>query len=113
MELSQAKDVIYTLSQGVDPASGEVLSDTSCFNQPIIIRALFMAHEALDRSVKYQQRKSSLPPNAGKPWPNEEDEQLAVAFDSGSSISQLAKTHQRTSGSIKARLEKLGKISGA
>ena len=113
MELSQAKDVIYTLSQGIDPASGEVLADNSCLNQPIIIRALFMAHEALDRSVKYQQRKLSLPPNAGKPWPNEEDEQLAGAFDAGSSITQLAKAHARTPGSIKARLEKLGKISGA
>ncbi|WP_296053742.1 hypothetical protein [uncultured Alteromonas sp.] len=113
MELSQAKEVIYTLSQGIDPASGEVLADNSCFNQPVIIRALFLAHEALEKSVKYQQRKSSLPPNAGKPWPNEEDEQLAGAFDTGTSIAQLAKAHQRTPGSIKARLEKLGKITGA
>ena len=113
MELSQAKEVIYTLSQGIDPASGEVLADNSCFNQPVIIRALFLAHEALEKSVKYQQRKSSLPPNAGKPWPDEEDEQLAGAFDTGTSIAQLAKAHQRTPGSIKARLEKLGKITGA
>ena len=113
MELSQAKEVIYTLSQGIDPASGEVLADNSCFNQPVIIRALFLAHEALEKSFKYQQRKSSLPPNAGKPWPNEEDEQLAGAFDTGTSIAQLAKAHQRTPGSIKARLEKLGKITGA
>ena len=113
MELSQAKEVIYTLSQGIDPASGEVLADNSCFNQPVIIRALFLAHEALEKSVKYQQRKSSLPPNAGKPWPDEEDEQLAGAFDTGASIAQLAKAHQRTPGSIKARLEKLGKITDA
>ncbi|OFI35332.1 hypothetical protein [Alteromonas lipolytica] len=111
MDIAQAKTLIHALSQGIDPVSGEMLHQDSCFNQPAVIRALYAAHSALEKSLAYEKRKRALPENAGKAWDLSEDEQLIRLFDEGTSLAELAKQHHRTSGSIKARLEKLGKIS--
>jgi hypothetical protein len=48
--------------------------------------------------------------NAGKSWEAAEDEQLTVEFDSGMSIRELSRKHQRTVGAIQARLIRLGKL---
>lgn len=110
METAQAQTLIHALSQGIDPISGELLNQDSCFNQPAIIRALYTANAALEKLLANEKRKTALPDNAGKPWQAAEDEQLINQYDSGYSLPQLAQSHQRTLGSIKARLEKLGKI---
>ncbi|WP_156923956.1 MULTISPECIES: hypothetical protein [unclassified Psychrobacter] len=47
--------------------------------------------------------------NAGTPWSDDEDQQLAKSFDNGSSISVLMTEHGRTRDSINSRLVSLGK----
>ncbi|HEX8348738.1 MAG TPA: hypothetical protein VF598_02135 [Hymenobacter sp.] len=51
-----------------------------------------------------------IPTNAGVSWTPEADQELAAAYDSGFSVNDLAKTYQRTTGSIRSRLMKLGKL---
>lgn len=113
MDIKQAQEIISALALGVEPETGELLSDESCFNQPKIIRALYTANQVLEKALKDQQRRASLPVNAGKPWSQQEDDKLAAQFDAGCSIADLTKKHERTRGSITARLERLGKINQA
>ncbi len=47
-------------------------------------------------------------PNAYRPWDKEQDEKLRELFAKGSSVADLAKTFNRTRGSITSRLAKLG-----
>ncbi len=56
-------------------------------------------------------KKTSTPLNAGKPWNSAEDEELVRAFDEGASIKTLAEKHQRTVGSINARLMRNGRMT--
>jgi len=104
MDVIKALEIISALSEGVNPETGEELSEESCFNQPKVIRALFIAKHS-------EKRKSDLPENAGKPWKPDEDELLANSFDSGLGIDELSRIHKRTKGSIASRLVRLGKIN--
>lgn len=106
----EAKKIIESLADGVDPATGEILPAQSAVNSPQVVRALFMAAKALQSAVKREQRDGTLPDNAGKSWADEEDKILLAAFDSGISAKDLAVTHGRTPGAITSRLIRLGRI---
>jgi hypothetical protein len=109
MEKGQAVEIIQSLADGVHPLTGEVFPSESPYQNPHVVRALFVALSALKTSVKTP-RKEDLPPNAGKPWTKEEDKQLLERFDANTSIAELARLHQRTSGGIQARLVKYERI---
>ncbi|MBL0626760.1 hypothetical protein ACET8S_15545 [Aeromonas veronii] len=111
MDVIKALEIISALSEGVNPETGEELSEESCFNQPKVIRALFIAKQSLEASIISEKRKSDLPENAGKPWKPDEDELLANSFDSGLGVDELSRIHKRTKGSIASRLVRLGKIN--
>ena len=95
---------------GFDPVTGEVLPQTSPYNQPEVIRALARALGALQRAQE-KERKRALPSNAGKAWSKEEERQLAEEFDKGMPAKEIAARHSRTRGSIAARLVRIGKVS--
>ncbi|MGY3854905.1 hypothetical protein ACW5W8_19080 [Aeromonas aquatilis] len=111
MDVIKALEIISALSEGVNPETGEELSEENCFNQPKVIRALFIAKQSLEASIISEKRKSDLPENAGKPWKPDEDELLANSFDSGLGVDELSRIHKRTKGSIASRLVRLGKIN--
>ncbi|EGU29188.1 hypothetical protein VIBRN418_07975 [Vibrio sp. N418] len=111
MDMNKALEVISALSDGVNPETGEELSNESCFNQPQVIRALLIAKQSIEKSIQLEKRKSELPENAGKPWQVEEDAELSQGFDSGMSVDELSLSHKRTKGSIASRLVRLGKIN--
>lgn len=48
--------------------------------------------------------------SAGAAWSDEEDELLVREYQGGMKISEMAKSHQRTSGAIRARLKKQGLV---
>jgi hypothetical protein len=56
-------------------------------------------------------RGGKAPDQAGNPWGQAEDAQLAAAFDAGQSIRDLAPTHRRTEGAIHSRLLRLGRLT--
>jgi len=110
METSKALGIIRLPSDGIDPETGELLTNESTFNKPEIIRALFVAVNALEHSIRIDERRKRLPENAGKPWTVEENSQLTKEFDEGKNISQISRIHLRTRRAITSQLSRLGKI---
>ena len=110
MDNDEALKIIQALADGVNPVNGEVLPDNSPYQSAKVVRALNASIKAIEHKIKSDTRRSNLPENAGKPWSNEEDYQIAKAFDNGVSVTEIANTHQRTRGAIQSRLVKLGKI---
>jgi hypothetical protein len=110
MSPTEAKNIIDCLADGIDPETGEIMSAESVFNNPQVIRALFIAGQALDRMAKREERKTSPPGNAGMPWSIEEEQELIIGFDDGTSVKELASKHGRTEGAIISRLFRLGRI---
>ena len=111
MKATEALEIIRSLADGVDPTSGEVYPDNSPYQKPMVIRALYTAAAILENAAKRERKQSNLPAHAGQPWSEREEAELVKAFDQGTSIVQLAESHQRTKYSITSRLVRLGKIS--
>jgi hypothetical protein len=110
MDNLSALEILKKLADGVDPFTGEVFPDDSPYQNPQTIRSLYTAIDALEKVLKNQERKRSLPDRAGKPWDKEESDLLVKRLDEGIGIAQLAKEHLRTRGAIESQLAKLGKI---
>ena len=114
MTPAEAKQIVEVLAGGVDPATGEVLSDDSPLSSPHVIRALFIAAKALELMAAKSARPAAVAPgNAGKPWTEEEDQRLVAGFDAGAPVAALARTHERTTGAINSRLIKLGRLQAS
>lgn len=109
MEIAEARKVITSLADGTDPDTGEVFPMDSPYQQPRVIRSLYVAIESMNRQGRYK-KQDSMWANAGAPWTPEEEERLRQAFDSGMPVDDLSRIHSRTPSAITARLEKLGMI---
>jgi len=109
----QAKNVLQDLIRGVHPATGADLPPDAVLHDATVIRALLAALAALDANVAREARRQSLPPSIGKPWSEEEKQQLIGEFESGMPKEAIAKTHGRTLRAIESRLEVMGLISAA
>jgi hypothetical protein len=106
MDKSKAITIVEALANGTDPMTDEVFPPESPYQHVEVVRALFMATEALKKI-----KDKNAPPvkgleNRGKPWDESEDEKLKDAFLEGRTIEELAIIHQRTAGAIRSRLEK-------
>jgi hypothetical protein len=111
MTPTEAKQIIEVLAGGVDPATGEVLADDSPLSSPHVIRALFIAAKALEQmATKAARPAAAAPGKAGKSWTEEEDHRLVAAFDAGTPVAELARSHQRSTGAINSRLIRLGRL---
>ena len=103
MDITRAKELLSALADGFDPFTGEVFSQEHICNHPDIIRAF---HQIL--GATQEPKKGTSAPNAGKPWPQEEQDKLVNEFHSGMKLSAIAKEHGRTRGAIEAKLAHLG-----
>lgn len=110
MQLQSALPIVRALADGVNPLTGETFSDDCPYAEPRTLRALFSAVELMEREVEREKRRERLPANFGKPWTEGEDATLTSEFDTGLTMSEIARKHARTHSSIRLRLEKLGKI---
>ena len=104
MDDLKAAEIIKSLAAGSGPA------DATTLQTPDVVRALFLAAEALEARARGARRNSSLPRNAGKTWTGEEDERRLAAFDGGTPVEALATDHERTRAGIEARLVKHGRL---
>ena len=110
MHLESALPIVKALADGVNPVTGEQYPEASPYAEPRALRALFTAVDLMQREVEKERRRERLPANFGKPWSEGEDKAIAGAFDAGTPIPDMARKHARTQGSIRLRLEKLGKL---
>lgn len=110
MQLDVALPIVRALADGVNPVTGEAYAEHSPYAEPRALRALYSAVELMQKEVERERRRQLLPANFGKPWTEGEDRLLVSEFDSGAPMPEIARKHLRTQGSIRLRLEKLGKI---
>jgi len=111
MDAAQALAVVRSLANGVDPESGEVFPTESAYQRPQTVRALYEAATALERVERFERRKAQMPGKTGAPWTEDEDRKLLSAFDAGRALQELASAHERTTGGVRARLVKYGRLS--
>lgn len=109
VDVLRAKELLAGLADGVNPLTGEVLSDDDSCNQAEIVRALHVAVQELDKAVKRSSKP--LPENAGKPWSSDEERTLVSEYRAGQKGTDIAKSHQRSKEAVAARLVRLGEIS--
>lgn len=113
MTPQQAAQIIEHLALGVDPRTGEVLGPDDACTAPEIIRALFIARNALQapappaRKTPFVRNGVTLP-NVGKKWSGEDVDTLLQQFDAGTPLNEIAMQLGRTDGSIVARLVHAG-----
>ena len=110
MEIGEALKIMRALADGVSPETGEVLAADSVYQYAPVVRAFHRAVGALEYMEERERSRRTLPANAGKSWSRAEDEQVCEELRRGIDFHQIAKTHNRTVGSIIARMVKLGKI---
>ncbi|HVU82424.1 MAG TPA: hypothetical protein VHD89_10510 [Rhodanobacteraceae bacterium] len=110
MEPQRAYEIVRMLADSCDPFGGEILPGRSTLQHPDGVRALCAAAATLRTPSDTTAPARKLPANAGKPWNSAEDAQLAGAYDLGTHERELMQKHQRTAGSIRARLIKPGRV---
>ncbi len=115
MDLTDAKEILLALADGIDPFTGEILPPEDSCNKVEVVRAIHTVLRAVmvpavtnDKPVKKADVQHT---NAGKPWTKEEEDTLVKEYQSGIDFSRIAKAHGRSKGSITARLEKLELIA--
>ena len=111
MDSTRALAILKSLADGKDPQLECDLPMMGPYQRPDVIRALHVAVRAVEREAWRDQRRRLLPPNTGKLWQPDEDDQLLAGFNAGRGIEQLATAHRRTVGAIRERLVKLGKLT--
>jgi len=110
MNVKEALTIVRPLAEGVDPQTGKAYPAESPLQQAPIVRALSVAVGALEVQEERARRRAQLPENTGVPWSENEDALLGKAFDKGRTVEELAASHARTSGAIRARLVTLGRL---
>ena len=119
MDLSEARTIVKTLAEGIDPITGKVFEPNSPYNEPRVIRALFTVHrywhgpKARLSPDEKRQRNVELgrPKNAGLPWTEEDRTTVASGFGDGKTIGELAGVLDRSRAAIHAELIRQGLVS--
>ena len=121
MEREQTLRILNALANGVHPATGEKFAADGPYQHPDTVRALFQAMRAVEGSgtpvaepAPAPERKPALPHSgSGSRWTPEEEQRLAVGFDAGRTVDELARAHGRSRAGIEARLVRLGKLDAS
>lgn len=112
MDDNKALDIVTALANGVNPLTGEALAQDSIYQAGDVIRALYVATQAL-RNRRHRRVRSAQVANAGTPWSEEEEQRLLEQFDAGVTLAEMASQHERTVAGVQARLERLGRLPAA
>lgn len=118
MEFIEAKNMVSALANGANPITGEILPAESPYNEPKIIRALFLVLNSVNlkpvRKSLQERMEENLaagrPKNAGLPWTDELRAEVAKKFKRGETLQNLAQYFERTSGAIHSELARQGLV---
>ncbi len=111
MDLAAARITLKSLIEGVDPVTGYPLPKSLVLHHAVVIRALLCALAVLEADAARTRRRARLPRNTGRPWRQEDDEQVTAAFRNGEPLQQIAADHHRSLASVESRLERLGVLA--
>lgn len=113
MNNEDARKILSQLAEGVDPVTGEVFPTQHVCNEPVVIRALYKAINALEGSAyaspaKQQEERRERHSrtnrlNNSKPWTPEEDTYLRNAHRCGATYEQMSAQLLRSPRLIKFR----------
>jgi hypothetical protein len=110
MEIGEALTIMRALADGVNPETGEVLTADAVYQYLPVVRALHRSVRALEYVAERERSRQTPAVSAGRSWSPAEDAQVCEELRRDIDFHQIAKTHNRTIGSIIARLVKLGEI---
>jgi len=105
MREQRAREILDALIKGSDPSRGTELPADSVVHNAEVIRALLLGVDALKAVGARAARRAMLPKNVGRPWSDDEHEQLLAAHRGGASLEDLATRHGRTVRAIQSRLQ--------
>ena len=111
MDQADARHILNTLAQGLDPSTGARLDAASVCTHKEVVEALLLGVAALDAEALRQRRRAQLPQNLGRPWSDEEEQRLGDSFRAGQGLHSIAAEHRRTLAAIEARLERMGLLA--
>jgi hypothetical protein len=110
MGIQEALRIMRALADGVNPGTGEAFMADAVYQNAPVVRAFHRAVGALEYLQERERSRKTPPANTGKSWSRAEDQQVCEELRRGVDFYQIAKTHNRSIGSIVARLVKLGKM---
>jgi len=117
MLIVRAIEILERMRDGKEPVSGKILTSEGPWQSAEVVRALYTVLAALPKSAQDEPVEESEPSprprlsRAGKPWTDEEDRCLAVAFDEGRGVPEIARLLDRSRKAVRLRLVKLGRIA--
>ena len=120
MNREQTLRILNALANGIHPATGEKFGADSPYQHPDTVRALFEAMRAMEGAAAPAPSPTAAPVSArrqpmpesgsGSRWSAEEEQRLVNSFDTGRTVDELARAHNRSRAAIEARLVRLGKM---
>jgi hypothetical protein len=124
MNREQTLRILNALANGIHPATGEKFGADSPYQHPDTVRALFEAMRAVEGAAAAgpssppppapPERRPAMPESgSGSRWTADEEQRLASAFDTGKTVDELARAHNRSRAAIEARLVRLGKMDAS
>ena len=111
MNNQEACELLERLIAGVHPTTGELLANDSAYSDPMVLRALALAIQALRNAQEPARRTRESRANNRLSWTGEEDEFLRKAFSQGLTPSAIGAQLQRSEHNVKVRLNALGLAS--
>jgi hypothetical protein len=116
MLIARAIEILERMRDGKEPVTGKILTTEGPWQSADVVRALYTVLEKLPRESHDEAEPEDAPrrprlARAGKPWTDEEDRCLAVAFDEGRAVPEIARVLDRSRKAVRLRLVKLGRMS--
>ena len=105
MDINRAKEIIEALAEGIDPTTGELLSEDNVCNKGEVVRAFYSVIDTLEKK-----QKKKMPENTGKPWTVEDETLLKEMYANGATKSEICRILKRTVTGVAARLVHMGII---
>lgn len=114
MDIRKAVNILEALSRGKDPFNGESLRYDQVCADDMVQQALEAVLMDLGRDGIFggclKLRHTNRPANAGKPWNEQDENELLEMFEAGADNERICAHFKRTEGAIAARLVKLGRL---
>jgi hypothetical protein len=106
IDRKEAHRIVSLIARGADPDKPDQRPTADVLERPGVIRALFLASEALNSSTDTLDTTKEV--RKGKPWSKDENDELRWEISQNESLEAIAAKHGRSEGGIVARMVHIG-----